>query len=682
MVVTVADGFDAVSNGKLIEKKQNADKTVTFHWLQDKPHVAYLITLVVAKFDIVQEDWNGIPVLYYVPKGRQSDVARSFGRTRDMLTFFSDRFGIKYPWDKYAQVVAEQYGGGMENTSATTLTDRALHDERSMLDSTPDGLISHELAHQWWGDLITCRDWAHLWLNEGFASYAEVLWAEHHDGPEEGAYNLIQKSRPAISGGKDRPVVDRRYPNSGAMFDSRAYPKGAWVLHMLRRRLGDDVFFKGLQQYGNDFRLQCADTNDFRRTLERVTGRSLERFFYDWTERPGNPVLNIATDYQPDSKQARISVKQTQAGEAFHFPLKILFMVAGQPIISEQEITEKEQVVFAPLPGRPTMVCIDPDQTLLAEIEETKGHGLWLEQLAKADVAGRVRAAQYLGKTKLPADREALAKALESEKFWGVQAEIAAALSESGGDICRDALIAGLKHAHPKVRRACAEELAKFPRDETAMHALKAVLDKGDPSYYVEAAALRSYPQLQAADAVKVLSPWLEKTSYAETIRTAALSGLGDSQDFSAFDTLAEWTKRGKPRACRSSALQALARLARTTNPNEEQQKRVVQVVSACLDEQSPVVQFGAVGALGQLGKAASSAVPALNALASHHPMDGLRDSAKQAVKQIESNTPPPVEVTRLREELERLKKSQDDLQERLNRFEKTKPVSKEGQTK
>ena len=162
----------------------------------------------------------------------------------------------------------------------------------------------------------------------------------------------------------------------------------------------------------------------------------------------------------------------------------------------------------------------------------------------------------------------------------------------------------------------------------------------------------------------------------------AALSGLGDSQDFSAFDTLAEWTKRGKPRACRSSALQALARLARTTNPNEEQQKRVVQVVSACLDEQSPVVQFGAVGALGQLGKAASSAVPALNALASHHPMDGLRDSAKQAVKQIESNTPPPVEVTRLREELERLKKSQDDLQERLNRFEKTKPVSKEGQTK
>jgi aminopeptidase N len=682
MVVTVADGFDAVSNGKLLEKKQNDDKTITFHWLQDKPHVAYLITLVVGKFDVVQEDWEGIPVLYYVPKGRQSDVARSFGRTRDMLTFFSDRFGIKYPWDKYAQVVCEQYGGGMENTSATTLTDRALHDERSMLDSNSDGLISHELAHQWWGDLVTCRDWAHIWLNEGFASYAEVLWAEHHDGPEEGAYNLIQKSRPAISGSKDRPVVDRRYPNSGSMFDSRAYPKGAWVLHMLRRRLGDDMFFKGLQQYGKDFILQCADTNDFRRTLERVSGRNLELFFYDWTERPGNPVLNISTDYQPDSKQARISVKQTQAGEAFQFPLKILFIVAGQPIISEQEITDKEQVVYASLPGRPTMVCIDPDQTLLAEIEETKGRGLWVEQLSKADVAGRVRAAQYLGKTKLPADREALAKALETEKFWGVQAEIAAALSQSGGDACRDALIAGLKHAHPKVRRACAEELAKFPRDETAIHALKAVLDKGDPSYFVEAAALRSYAQLQAPDAVKVLTPWLDKTSYAETLRTAALTGLGDSQDFSAFDTLAEWTKKGKPRTCRSSAIQAIARLARTTNPNEEQQKRIVQVVSACLDEQNLFLLFSALRALGQLGKPASSALPALNAIALHHAMDDVREQAKQAVRQIESNTPPPVEVTRLREELERLKKSQDELQERLNRFEKTKPGAKEGQTK
>jgi aminopeptidase N len=683
MVVVAPEGFDVVSNGKLVERKQNDDKSATFHWLQDKPHVSYLITLVVGKFDIVTEDWNGIPVVYYVPKGKKEDVARSFGRTRDMLTFFSDRFGIKYPWDKYAQIAAEQFGGGMENTSATTLTDRALHDERSMLDNNSDGLIAHELAHQWWGDLVTCRDWSHLWLNEGFASYAEVLWAEHHDGPEEGAYNLVQKSRPAISGGKDRPIVDRRYPSSGAMFDSRAYPKGAWVLHMLRRRLGDDVFFKCLQEYGNAFRLQCADTNDFRRAFEKITGRSLERFFYDWTERSGNPVLNITTEYQPDSKQARISVKQTQAGEAFHFPLKILFMVPGQsPIVSEQEITEKEQTFVEPLPGRPTMVCVDPDQTLLAEIEETKGRGLWLEQLAHGDVAGKIRAAQYLGKTRLPADQAALAKALMEEKFWGVQAEIAAALGESGGSVSRDALIQGLKHAHPKVRRACADQLAKFPREATVAQALRAVLEKGDPSYFVEAAALEAYSQLQQQDTVNVLKPWLEKSSYSDVLRMGALTGLGNSQDLAALDTITEWTKRGKPRMCRSSALQALAKLARSANPSDDQRKKIVQVLSGNLDGESDFVVFGAIGGLSSLGQSASSALPALNAMAMHHPNERLRDQAKQAVKAIESNTPPPVEVTRLREELERLKKSQDDLQDRLNRFEKAKAGAKEGQTK
>src|SRR5262249_10259795 len=141
---------------------------------------------------------------------------------------------------------------------------------------------------------------------------------------------LLSKARGAVAGGKSRPVVDRRYSSAIGMFDARAYPKGAWVLHMLRRKLGDDVFWKCLQRYGTEYKFQCADTNDFRRVLERESGRSLERFFYDWTERPGNPVLEINTEYLPDSKQARVVFKQTQAGEAFHFPLKMVFCCGGR----------------------------------------------------------------------------------------------------------------------------------------------------------------------------------------------------------------------------------------------------------------------------------------------------------------------------------------------------------------
>ena len=247
MYVTVAAGYDVLSNGKLVDKKENAgDKTVTFHWVQDKCHPSYLITLVVGHFDIVEETWEGIPVTYYVPKGLKHTIEPTFGHTRDMITFFSKRFGVRYPWDKYAQVVVEQFvAGGMENTSATTLTKSILADKRSLLDGPSDDVVSHELAHQWWGDMLTCRDWAHIWLNEGWASFAEVLWDEHSQGRDAGSWNLMQTSVGAMSvfGTKGRPIVDRYYDNPDSMFDSRVYPKGAWVLHILeRRRLGEDVF--------------------------------------------------------------------------------------------------------------------------------------------------------------------------------------------------------------------------------------------------------------------------------------------------------------------------------------------------------------------------------------------------------------------------------------------------------
>src|SRR5262249_6083980 len=152
----------------------------------------------------------------------------------------------------------------------------------------------------------TCRDWSHLWLNEGFASYAECLWAEHQGGKDAYDYNVYQKAGGAIEGGKNRPVVDRRYPNPDSMFDGRSYPKGAWILHMLRKRVGDDAFWKSIQRYANVNKLKSVETGDFRRSIEAETGRDLEHFFYDWTERPGSVVLDVNTSYSPEQKQARV----------------------------------------------------------------------------------------------------------------------------------------------------------------------------------------------------------------------------------------------------------------------------------------------------------------------------------------------------------------------------------------
>jgi aminopeptidase N len=673
-IVTVADGFEVLSNGKLLEKKTNADKTVTFHWKQSQSHVSYLVTLVIGKFDIVEEKWNGLPVSYYVPKGQKETINRTFGRTREMLDFFSRRFGIDYPWEKYAQVVVEQFtSGGMENTSATTLTQWTLHDERAMLDSSPDGLIAHELGHQWWGDLVTCKDWAHLWLNEGFASYCEVLWDEHKLGADEAAYLLVGKAKSAIAGGKERPIVDRRYPAPRLMFDARAYPKGAWVLNMLRKQLGEETFWKAIRTYGSTHKFQTVETSDFRKTLESVSGRNLEKFFYDWTERPGHPVLSVQSSYLADDKLVKLVVKQTQAGEPFHFPLTVL-LERGSPTsaqVVDLKITERETTLFVPVSGKPSGLVIDPTQAVLAEISEEKGRDWWLHQLtASGSLAARVRAAEHFGKSKRPDDREALIKAFTDEKFWGVQVELVQALGVSGGTVCRDALLAGLQAKHPKVRRACVSNLAKFPKDAKVETALKELLKAGDAAYGVEAAALTAYPKLQAKDAVSVLLPWLVKPSHNDILASSAVTALGDAQDLAALDALVQATQRSKPRSVRIAAFGALAALAKTANPNEAQRKDIVTAVAKGLEGEMPLIRRAAVTALRELGRSAVTTVDALEAIAAHDPDDRIAALAKQAIEQVRKDVPAPVEVGRLREELERLRKLNETLQERFDKLE------------
>src|SRR5579864_137803 len=437
IIVTVPEGFEAVSNGKLVQRQDNpADKTVTFHWKQEIPHASYLITLVVGQFDVVRHEWEGIPVLYYVPKGHRAEAEPTYGRTPEMLAYFSQRFGVRYPWAKYAQVTCFQFGGGMENTSATTMGERILLDQRSLLDRTSESIVSHELAHQWWGDMVTCRDWSHTWLNEGFASYAEALWDEHARGRDEYAYNMDRKAGRAIRAGKLRPVMDRRYTDPQSMFDDRTYPKGAWIVHMLRNRLGDEAFWKGIQCYANDNKFHSVETCDLRRSLERATGRDLERFFYDWVERPGNPDLEVTTEYLPDSQQARLTIKQTQAGEPFEFPLNIALACAGakEPVFLNEMMTDKELNVRLSLPGALERVDVDPDQAILMELKETKPQALWRAQLLESpSVPVRLRAVQHFAQSKSTEDHELLAQALDQERFWGVRIELGTALGNAKG---------------------------------------------------------------------------------------------------------------------------------------------------------------------------------------------------------------------------------------------------------
>jgi aminopeptidase N len=379
IIVTVEDGYMTSSNGRLVDRHRTEDGRIRWHWIQDKPHVNYLVTLVVGKFEVVNVGGResarpGLPMPVYAPIGKGDDAKEAFANTPEMIATFEELFDEPYPWDRYAQVLVRGFGGGMENTSATTLGEWAARGRRG----SQDGLISHELAHQWFGDLITCKSWEHIWLNEGWATYCEALWREHTGGRK----SYLNRIRGALrqSGGASmtyapayEAMASKRYANPDASFyrENNPYSKGALVLHMLRSRLGDEVFFKAVAEYVDRYKFDVAETDDFRRVLEDVSGQSLERFFDQWVYRPGLPKLSVDLTY--DSAEARLGVvvEQTQKIDkmnpayAFTLPLYVELSDGTYQYVYVPMETRRVETSFE-LTGEPMDVTIDPNLRVAA----------------------------------------------------------------------------------------------------------------------------------------------------------------------------------------------------------------------------------------------------------------------------------------------------------------------------
>jgi len=673
LVISCDRRYQVLSNGRKVSDAESGDARIV-HWKQEQEHVPYLITLVVGEFAILNEEWRGKRIAYWVPPDRKGDAMRSFGNTKRMLDFFSDRIGVEYPWHKYAQVVVEQFNwGGMENTGATTLNARTLHDKRAHLDFSSDGLVAHELAHQWFGDLLTCKDWAHTWLNEGFATYFEALWSERDKGDDHFRYNMFGKAKGARNGGRDKPIVWRQYTRPGQQFDGRAYPKGAWVLHMLRRQLGDKAWWRAVHHYVSKHAGQGVETRDLRLAIEESTGRSLERFFYDWTARPGHPVVDLRHKWNAEKGVMEVRIRQTQKGEPFHFPLRLEYEVQGTMLGIDHAVTRKDESITVPLPARPDLVRVDPHYSVLMELKENKARDWWKAQLVRdADPIARIRAAAHFGGMKRRDERQMLRDALTKERAWGVQAEIATALGRSGGDVSRDALLAALETTHPKVRKAAVDALGKFKDDDKVRKALGAIAAKGDPSYAVEAAAITQWAAMRPDGGVATLLAALDRESHRHQIRAAVLKGLGQQGDPSTLTTLVGWTRRGRPRPCRVAALEGLGELAKSGNLDAEQTKRIVGAAKVCLHRlESRRVKSRATQLLRDSGGAGVAALPALEALAEHDPNSGVREQAGKAIACIEAGAPPHVQIAALRKALESARDADKKLRERLEQLER-----------
>jgi len=600
LVVTVPAGYHVSSNGVLASRERRiipleelADFGVralqpydVYHWTQDKPHVSYLVSMVVGKFDVVDVGAGGLSMPVYVPPGRGVDVPGTYARTPDMAALFSRLFDEPYPWGRYAQVVVWNFGpGGMENTAATTMYDTAILSPDAVDDNDLDGLISHELGHQWFGDLVTCNSWEHIWLNEGFATYCTALWFEHRDGPEayaaavQGAFDRVIESDKNSAPG-DVGMASKVYSHPWEVFRRAAnpYPKGASILHMLRQRLGDEVFFKGVAAYIDAHKLQTAQTSDLRSALERSSGESLEQFFTQWVERPGIARLEIKVVWDDAARSLRASVNQMQTidgdNPAFEFDLPIFVQSAtGDPgTIHVVPVRGRSAEMTLQAESEPLVVAVDPGMSVLAEMKIDQPDARWATQLACGPTfASRVQAARALGSGNDTRHAEMLRRiAVSIGEPVGLRVEAVKALTARGSEVDVRSLVTTARDRW-EVRQAVTEGIAALAmrgeyKERAPMRAsigeVLAERAQRDGSVRVRAAALRGLGTMGAVEYVPVVLAALDIPSQHDQIRQAALQAMADLAPPEGLSQSLRLAQPGMDSRTRAVAIECAARLA------------------------------------------------------------------------------------------------------------------------
>ena len=676
--IVVEPGCFALGNGALVERSESPGG-VTFRYEQTIPHASYLLTMVAGAFSEIRQAHPRLPVACYVEPGREDDGERSFGETPHMIDAFEATIGVPYPYARYSQIaVADFIFGGMENTSATTQTDRTLHDARAHLDFSSEPLVAHELAHQWFGDLVTCRDWSQAWLNEGFATYFETVWMEASRGWDEyqrDVFEIVGRYLDEDGERYRRPIVCNVYRDPIELFDRHLYEKGAAVLHMLRGVLGWERMKRALRQYVDDNATRSVETIDLVRAIERATGRNLREFFAQWIERGGHPEVEVRSSWDAERGALTLEIEQKQQidddrppyvfdleiGLVATVPETLLRDTGDGPIASEQRVrvhVERalESFVFA-VPAKPAVIRIDPGAYLLCTLTYalgTESHAAVLRR--DPSPVARIRAARALGKDDARSAHDALAAALREEPFWGVAVEIATVLGKARATYARDALVAGLAHPHPKVRRAVADALGNY-RDPAVATALLA--RRNDASYFVVASALTALGKTRDPRAFDALAGALREPSWSETIAAGAARGLAELADPRALEPLTA-TLAGRPEPLRRATVGALARLAVLV---DTVRTAVVEALERALDDPAYLVRLSTYAACETLADA--RLLPMLDRLATAESDGRLRRDAAEAALRIRAAAKTPPELVRLREEIDRLRDDVNRLRDR-----------------
>jgi aminopeptidase N len=689
--VRVPKPLVAISNGELIDTQEDG-KDKIYHWSQQQIHPTYLMTLAVGDFAEIRDEWLGLPVTYYVEKGREADAKRSMGKTPRMIEFLSEKYGYSYAYPKYAQVCVDDFiFGGMENTSTTLLTDRCLIDERAALDNrNTESLVVHELAHQWFGDLVVIKHWSHAWIKEGMASYSEVMWTEHEYSSQEAAYYRLLEARSYFtedSGRYRRPMVTHVYREAIELYDRHIYEKGSCVYHMIRAELGEELFWQAIHTFVQDNAHKTVETVDLLRAIEKATGRNLTFLFDQYVYRGGHPDFKVAYSWDGDANLAKLTVTQTQAQnndskELFDLKIPIGFGYAQSGELPQIKtftvrVNQTEQSFYFPLETKPQFISFDVGNNYLKTVTlEYPIPELKAQLEFDPDPLSRIYAAEALAKKGGLEATKALSASLINDPFWGVRVEVAKQLAEIKLDQAFDGLVIGLQDKSPYVRRAVVDALASIKTSES-YKAVKGLVQDGDPSYYVESAACRAIGAISSANldekpkeekVLKLLKTVLEeRTGWNEVVRSGAIAGLAELKTSeAALNLLLEYTKPGVPQALRLATIRALGKISVGQNPVNLE--RILERLAELAKETFFLTQVAVVIALGQMET--PKAIGILRSLADQTPDGRVRRYADEEVSRVQKNIGTESALRNLREELDQLKQQNQELRSRLENLE------------
>jgi aminopeptidase N len=520
MLITVADKYVTLSNGKLISSTKHADGTRTDHWKQELPHAPYLFMMAVGEYKVVKDHYtrpNGskMDVFYYVEPEWEHLAKNYFGETPAMIAFFSQLTGVEYPWDKYHQVVVRDYvSGAMENTSAVIFGDFVYRTERELLDKNSDAIVAHELFHHWFGDLVTCESWANLPLNESFANYSQYLWDEHRYGDDVADYGNEEETieyLESLEAGENHDLIWYNHAKNGDMFDKHSYSKGGRILHMLRAYLGDDAFFAGLKNYLQTNKFKAAEVHHLRLAFEEVSGQDLNWFFNQWFLSSGIPDLSVEHYISEANKEVVMTIVQNQdltTTPLYRLPVEIAIYDDAGEHIYKVEITDKINKFIFPKNGKVKLVLFDNQQVLLAKVAEQKPTSQFITQyyLGKKYLSRKL--ALLSGTTEdTPEGQKMILDALK-DSFWKIR-EIAiekAELLTGENKTQATEYIQMLLHKDPNsfVRAQAVSYLKEELPNIAAIHLFKASIER-EQSYKVWSYLIYGLYKIDKEEAMKAL---------------------------------------------------------------------------------------------------------------------------------------------------------------------------------